>query len=304
MERPSFDPGLTQKFTGDVRRTINKDGSFNVHRRGTTLRDFHPYLHLINMSWTAFFLVLFSGYVLANTVFAVAYYLLGPHALSGIHGLSPGARFLDDFFFSAHTLSTVGYGNIVPQGTAASVLSAFEAWVGVLAFAVEAGLLYGRVSRPSARFGFSELALIAPYQQGQSLQFRVVNRRANSLMDVEARVMLMTVESQGGQMVRRYKLLKLEREQVMFLALTWTVVHPIDEESPFWGRTAADLNRLQAEVLILIKAYDDTFSQTVLGRHSYRHDELAWGARFAPAFSVDKHGDLVLELKRVSETTQ
>ena len=304
MERPSFDPGLTQKFTGAVHRTINRDGSFNVRRRGMSLRDFHPYLHLINMSWAAFFLLLFAGYVLANAVFAFAYFMLGPDALVGVHSTSEGGRFLQDFFFSAHTLSTVGYGNIVPHGIPGSVLSAFEAWVGVLAFAVEAGLLYGRVSRPSARFGFSDQALISPYQQGQSLQFRVVNRRSNSLMDVEARVMLMTVEPQGGQMVRRYKLLKLEREQVMFLALTWTVVHPIDEESPFWGRTSADLERLQAEVLILIKAYDDTFSQTVLGRNSYRHDEITWGARFAPAFSVDKHGDLVLELKRVSDTTQ
>ena len=304
MERPSFDPGLTQKFTGAVHRIINKDGSFNVHRRGTTLGDFHPYLHLINMSWTGFFLVLFSGYVLANTMFAFAYYLLGPGALAGIHATSESVRFLEDFFFSSHTLATVGYGNIVPQGMAASVLSVIEAWVGVLSFAVAAGLLYGRVSRPSARFGFSDQALISPYQQGHSLQFRVVNRRANSLMELQARVMLMTVESQGGQMVRRYKLLKLERDDVMFLALTWTVVHPIDEESPFWGKTAADLERLQAEVLILIKAYDDTFSQTVLARQSYRHDEIVWGARFAPAFSVDKHGDLVLELKRVSETTQ
>jgi inward rectifier potassium channel len=304
MERPRFDPGLTEKFSGPVSRTINRDGSFNVRRRGTTWRDYHPYLHLINMSWFMFFLVLFVGYVLANTIFATAYFLLGAGALQGIDTSTEGARLLDDFFFSAHTLSTVGYGNIVPHGVAGSMLSAFEAWVGVLSFAVAAGLLYGRVSRPSARFGFSNQALIAPYQQGQSLQFRVVNRRANSLMDVEARVMLMTVESQGGQTARRYKLLKLERDQVMFLALTWTVVHPIDEDSPFWGKSAGDLERLQAEVLILIKAYDDTFSQTVLGRNSYRHDEIAWGARFAPAFSVNARGDLVLELKRVSETAQ
>jgi inward rectifier potassium channel len=304
MEKPSFDPGLTQKFTGSVRRTINKDGSFNVHRRGTTWRDFHPYLHLINMSWTSFFLVIFAGYVLVNTAFAVAYFGLGPGALLGVDETAEWRRFLDDFFFSAHTLSTVGYGNIVPSGIAAAVVSAFEAWLGVLAFAVAAGLLYGRVSRPSARFGFSDKVLIAPYQQGQSLQFRIVNRRSNSLMDLDARVMLMTVENQNGQPVRRYDLLKLERQQVMFLALTWTVVHPIDEDSPLWGKTGEDLRRLQAELLILIRAYDDTFSQTVLARHSYRHDEFEWGARFAPAFSVDARGDLVLELRKVSELAE
>jgi len=304
MQKPSFDPGLTQKFTGAVRRTINKDGTFNVHRHGTTWRDFHPYLHLIDMSWLSFVLVLFAGYVLANTVFATAYFLLGPAALQGVDGSAEWRRYVDDFFFSAHTLSTVGYGNIVPNGIAAGVLSAFEAWLGVLAFAVAAGLLYGRVSRPSARFGFSDKVLIAPYQDGSSLQFRVVNRRSNSLMDLEARVMLMTVEDQDGQPVRRYHLLRLERKQVMFLALTWTVVHPITEKSPLWGKSEDDLERLQAELLILIKAYDDTFSQTVLARHSYRHDEFQWGARFAPAFTVDAGGDLVLELRKVSELAQ
>jgi len=113
--------------------------------------------------------------------------------------------------------------------------------------------------------------------------------------------MLMTVEMADGQPRRTYKLLRLEREQVMFLPLTWTVVHPIDAESPLWGKSAEELARLQAEAVILIKAYDDTFSQTVLVRHSYRHDEIVWGTRFAPAFFVDGEGDLVLELRKVGE---
>jgi inward rectifier potassium channel len=143
--------------------------------------------------------------------------------------------------------------------------------------------------------------VVAPYQDGTSLQFRVVNRRANSLMELETRLLLMTVETDNGQPRRSYHMLRLEREQVLFLPLTWTIVHPIDAESPFWGKSAQDLERLQAEVLILIKGYDDTFSQTVLARHSYRHDEIVWGHRFAPAFFVDAEGDLVLELQKVGE---
>ena len=113
--------------------------------------------------------------------------------------------------------------------------------------------------------------------------------------------MLMMVETGNGEPKRTYKMLRLERETVLFLPLTWTVVHPIDQESPLWGKTAEDLARLQAEVLILVKAYDDTFSQTVLARHSYRHDEIVWGKRFAPAFFVDSEGDLVLEVRKVGE---
>jgi inward rectifier potassium channel len=196
----------------------------------------------------------------------------------------------------------VGYGNIVPRGIAANGLASFESLLGVLGFAVATGLLYGRVSRPSARIGFSQNMVIAPYQDGFSLQFRVVNRRANSLMELEARVMLMTVEPSGGRPRRTYTLLPLERETVLFLPLTWTIVHPIDASSPLWGKTRADLERLQTEVIILIKAYDDTFSQTVLARSSYRHDEILWNARFEPAFYVDPAGAMVLELPKLDAT--
>jgi inward rectifier potassium channel len=301
MKTPGFDPGLTQQVLAPVRRIINKDGTFNVHRRGTTWRDFHPYLLLINMSWLGFLASLFAGYVIINTLFAGVYFGLGPEQLQGVDATTPFGRFLDDFFFSSHTLSTVGYGNIAPKGTAANAVAAFEALAGVLGFAVATGLLFGRVSRPSARIGFSENMLLSPYQDGTSLQFRVVNRRANDLMEIEARVMLMTVDLSNGASKRNYRFLNLEREKVMFLPLTWTVVHPIDNDSPLAGMTAEDLTRVQAEILILIKAYDDTFAQTVLARHSYRHDEIIWGRKFASAFAVDEDGDLVLELKKVGE---
>jgi len=166
---------------------------------------------------------------------------------------------------------------------------------------VATGLLFGRVSRPLGQDWVQREHGGGPYQEGSSLQFRVVNRRANSLMEIETRLLLMTVDTEHEEHRRTYHVLRLEREQVLFLPLTWTIVHPIDAESPLWGKSAEDLERLQAEVLILIKAYDDTFSQTVLARHSYRHDEIVWGRRFAPAFHVDGEGDLVLELRKVGE---
>jgi len=304
MQKATYDPGLTTQVIAPLRRIINKDGQFNVHRRGTTWRDFHPYLHLINLSWPRFMGALFLGYLLSNCLFAVVYFALPPDQLSGANAPTAWGRFLNDFFFSSHTLSTVGYGNISPRGIAANVVAAFEALMGVLGFAVATGLLFGRVSRPSAKIGYSENMLVAPYQDGTSLQFRVVNRRSNSLMELEAKVMMMTVDMAGGQAQRTYKLLTLERDKVLFLPLTWTVVHPIDRESPLWGKTPEDLERMQMEVLILIKGYDDTFNQTVLSRHSYRHEEIVWGRKFAPAFSVDEEGDLVLELKKVGQLAQ
>ncbi len=301
MKKASFDPGLTQQFTSPFRRVINQDGSFNVHRRGGTWRDVHPYLHLINMGWVRFFATVVACYFLTNLIFAAIYFALGPDQLQGADAPTAMGRLLNDFFFSSHTLSTVGYGNITPKGIAANSVAAFEALVGVLAFAVATGLLFGRVSRPSARIGFSDSMLVAPYQDGNSLQFRVVNRRTNDLMDIEVRVMLMTVTAKDGKPTRSYEPLKLERDQVVFLPLTWTIVHPIDSDSPLSGKTADDLKQQQAEILIVIKAYDDTFSQAVIARHSYRYDEIVWNRRFSPAFYVDANGDLVLELAKLGE---
>ena len=301
MEKPSFDPGITQQFSSPVTRIINPDGSFNVRKRGMTWRDFHPYLLLINMSWPRFLVVVFLGYLVTNSIFAVVYYAIGTDQLQGINAATASERFFDTFFFSAHTLTTVGYGSISPKGMGANVVAAFEALTGVMGFAVATGLLFGRVSRPSARIGFSDKMLLTEYQDGESLQFRVVNRRQNSLMELEVRTMLMTVVLENGKSKRNYQLLKVEREKIIFFPLTWTVVHPIDAKSPLAGKTAEDLRRLQAEILILIKGYDDTFSQTVLARRSYRHDEILWGKRFAPAFFVDPEGSLVLEVSKVGE---
>lgn len=301
MQNATFDPGLTERYSGSLRRAINKDGTFNVHRRGTSWRDLHLYLQLVSMPWPHFWISITAAYLLVNTLFACVYYLLGPHQLQSTDASGSISRFLTAFFFSAHTLTTVGYGSISPVGIAANFVALVEAMVGLLAFAVGTGLLFGRVSRPSARFGFSTSMAEAPYQGISSLQFRLVNRRPNALMELEAKMMLMTVEGSGADRKRAFKLLKLEREQVQFLPLTWTVVHPIDEESPFYGKKAEDLEHLQAEVLVLVKAYDETFGHTVHARYSYTHSEISWNSHFVPAFYFDESGDMVVDIDRVGE---
>jgi inward rectifier potassium channel len=300
MQTPSFDPGLTQKYDGPLRRVINPDGSFNVIRRGTNWHDVNPYLHLVSISWPRFFGWVLLAYILVNSLFATLYFLLGPGALTHELDLNHGAgRFLQCFFFSSQTLTTVGFGVIAPAVPAANIVAAFEALAGLLGFAVATGLLFGRVSRPSARIGFSKKALIAPYQDGTSFQFRVVNRRANTLIEPAATLMLMTVDRSDGNSRRDFRLMKLERPSIMLFPLTWTIVHPIDSESPLLGKTAADLEALQAEFMVLVKAWDETFGQTVHQRFSYRYSELVWGGRFTPAFGVDTKGDLQVHVDKV-----
>lgn len=305
MQGPSFDPGLTQQYNGPLRRTINADGSFNVVRRGTNWHDIHPYLHLVTMPWWAFFGTVVFAYALLNLAFASIYFSLGPGAVSGEVGRTTvSERFLADLFFSSQTLTTVGFGAIWPKSPGANLVAAFEALTGLLGFAVATGVLLGRVSKPSARIAFSETALMAPYQDGYALQFRVVNRRTNSITELEATVVLMTVNRKDGGFLRRFDLLKLEREKIMFFPLTWTVVHPVDAQSPLWNETAENLEQLQAEVLILLKGWDETFGQTVHQRYSYRFDEIVWNGKFDPAFSVDENGDMILEVGKVGAHQQ
>jgi inward rectifier potassium channel len=298
---PRFDPGLTQQYTGGLKRAINRDGNFNVRRRNGNWRDSHPYLFLISISWPRFILIVMAAFLVLNTVFAFLYVVVGLEYLKNAEAPSWLGGFSNAFFFSAHTLTTVGYGNMWPVGPWANIVAVTESLMGVLGFAIATGLMFGRFSRPSARLGFSEKAIVAPYQGGASFQFRVANRRSNNIINVDAQVLLMTVEICDGVPQRRFSRLVLERPEILFFALTWTVVHPIDETSPFWRKTAADLEAEQAEVIIMIRGFDDTFGQNVHARYSYRYDEIVWGARFTPAFAVETSGDLAIDLKRIGE---
>ena len=301
MKGPSFDPGFTEKYRQGLRRIINPSGEFNVRRRGSSWRDVHPYMFMINTSWTTFTLLIVGTFIVANVLFALLYVKLGVEHLAGADLSTPLSRFMSAFFFSAQTFTTVGYGRISPDGVLTSLLASAQALLGLMALAIGTGLLFGRFSRPAARLEFSRQMVVAPYQGGTSLQFRVANRRSNNLMEIQARLMLSTVEQGEHGLVRKYKYLPLEREQVQFLPLTWTVVHPIDDSSPLWGLSADGLARQQAEFLITIKAFDDTFFQTVHVRHSYRYEEVVWDARFVPAFEPDANGEMVLDLGKLSE---
>jgi inward rectifier potassium channel len=300
---PSFDPGLTQQYTGPLLRAINKDGSFNVRLRG--LRGIGGvYMHLVGLSWPRFWSLVALAFLVANIIFAGLYTMLGPGALRAAEGNIGLGTFAQAFFFSVHTLTTVGYGDLYPLGLAANVVASVEAALGLMGFALATGLLFARFSRPNAQLVFSDRMVVAPYRDGTSLQFRIANRRPNVMTDVLADVMLMTVEQDAsGQLRRNFVELKLERKKIFFLALTWTVVHPIDASSPLAGKSAADLERLQAEVLILIRGYDDSFTQVVNTRYSYRWEEIQWSARFTPAFEVSPGGHMVLDLDRISATS-
>jgi inward rectifier potassium channel len=285
-------------------RLLNRDGSFNVVRSGLGfLESFAPYHLLLSISWLGFFGVVIASYVAINLVFAFAYLACGADALVGVSPSMMGGKFGQAFFFSVETFATIGYGQIAPNGVPANVVVTVEALVGLMYQALATGLLFARFTRPKAAVLFSDRAVVAPYNEGQALMFRIVNRRRNEIIQLEAQVLLSAMEPDGrGGTVRRYSALALERNKVTFFPLSWTIVHPIDGASPMTGRTREELQHAEAEILVLLSGVDEALEQTVHARSSYRADEIVWNARFQSMFLTADGGDRVsVDISRVHE---
>src|SRR5271169_1658659 len=289
--RPLSDENLRDLGFGAVvsreshERLLNRDGSFNVRRTGLRFwSSFSAYHAMLTMPWWQFFGATAILYLMVNAAFAAAYLACGPGALGSETAGMQNHTYLRAFFFSVQTLSTIGYGQVIPIGTAANTIVTLEALVGLMGFAIVTGLLFSRFSRPTAKLLFSRHALIAPYQNITALEFRVANARSNELIEVSAKLLLSRFEQVDGIRTRRYYTLELERPGVTFLPLTWTVVHPIDPRSPLYMETTESLRSSQSEFLVLLSAFDETFSATVQTRTSYIPDEVLWGFRFANAF--------------------
>jgi inward rectifier potassium channel len=293
------DLGLGRKLSEQGRRMLNRDGSFNVDRRGLPfLRSFSPYHAMVTISWPSFYAIIVSAYLVTNTIFAAAFLACGPGALHGHESATLGSRALDCFFFSVQTLATIGYGRISPVGLSANILVAVEAFLGLLGFAMATGLAFARFAQPRAKVLFSEKAVIAPYRGATAFEFRIINERRSQLIEVEAKVLFTRMEIHEARRVRRFYTLPLERSKVTFFPLQWVIVHPIDEASPLKGATPESLHASGAEFLILLTGIDEAFAQAVHSRSSYRHDEVEVGARFVDMYEASEDGVVRVDLRR------
>ncbi|MGN6181436.1 MAG: ion channel [Mucilaginibacter sp.] len=280
---------------------INKDGSPNVVRKGLPLFNTSDNYHkLITMDGWKFAILIFGCYLAANIAFALIYLSLGDNVLFGRHQDGQLNSFWEAFFFSAQTLSTVGYGHISPRGMAANSVAAFESMVGLLSFALATGLMYGRFSRPSAKIIYSKNMLIAPYRENKrGLMFRLANKRRNILVDLSLEITFSYNETVDGKTVRRFYPLELERKTVSILTMNWTVVHDIDKNSPLKDFNYDDLVSSEAAFVIILRLFDDAFAQVVNSRTSYTVDDVIWGAKFNPMFTRDNEGHIVLDLGKM-----
>jgi inward rectifier potassium channel len=304
MFKQAQDPGLGEKYFKHTKRIINKDGSFNIKRTGGGFSSVNGFHYLINITWPKFLLIVFGGFVFINVFFALLYELAGIENLSNAVAGNELQSFLNTFFFSVQTFATVGYGGIHPIGIFSNIIASLESMTGILSFALATGLLYGRFSKPSAKIIFSDKAIITAFKEGKALMFRIANSRPNILMEMEANAMITFLDKINEQFTRKYYPLKLEIKFINFFPLPWTIVHPIDEDSPLYGKTENDFKELEAELLIMIKGFDDSFSQHVITRSSYKFDEILWDVKFVRAYSTDETGETIVHLEKVSKTEQ
>ncbi|HAO08809.1 ion channel [Chryseobacterium sp. C3] len=284
-------------------RFINKDGLPNVNRKGVNIFNRYSWYHtMLELSSFQFISYLVIAYILVNLFFALIYYLIGVEHLTGIDKSNPVNEFIDVFFFSSQTFTTVGYGRIAPVGFTASLVATFEAFLGLLTFAIATGLFYGRFSRPRAYLKFSEIAVIAPFKEASALMFRLAPYKNNALTDAEVVITTAIEVVENGISRSNFYQLKTQFSKINTLALNWTIVHEIDEESPFYGFSEEDFKNTGIEIIVHIRAFDEVFSNTVVQRTSYITKEIVYGAKFIPMYYPDKDNlSTVLNLDKISE---
>lgn len=270
-------------------RFINKNGNANIQKVGISFLEGISWYHtMLKIPRWKFFFIIILFYFIVNLFFASIYMFIGVENLRGVTSVSRIDKFGEAFFFSIQTFTTVGYGHISPSGFLASFVAAVEALSGLLSFAIATGLFYGRFSKPNAFIKFSENALIAPYKDGTALMMRLAPHKNTNLTDAEAFVTVGILIDENGVISNKFYNLPLEMNKINALTLSWTLVHPIDEESPLFNLNQSDYRDTSGEILVFIKTFDDMYSSTVAKRTSYTFDEVVYGAKFTSMYSKNE----------------
>ena len=287
-----------------IRRRRRTPRPRRLNRRSTTMYVGLPgrgwndaYHQLLTVPLPLYFAVMALAYTLINAFFALIY-MTDP---AGVANARPG-DFADHFFFSVQTLGGLGYGVMWPRSRFCNIVMTVELFVGLFYLASVTGLLFARISRPTARIMFSRVAVIGPFEGAQALMFRAANRRRNLVVEAEVTLSLVRdiVTAEGVEM-RRYFDLPTVRSRTPLFFLTWQVIHVIDEISPLWGETPQSLADADAEIVAVMRGLDETFASTIHARASYRPDQIVWGRRFRDIFRDRPDGGVTIDFTRFNE---
>ncbi|HKS05651.1 MAG TPA: hypothetical protein VJR92_04990 [Gemmatimonadaceae bacterium] len=300
-----YDLGFGRVGAQNVRgRFLRQDGTPNSRKYGLGSQwGARFYLAALNATWAQFLGWMFGGILLANGMFALAYRTMGTGAIAGAESLGIDDPFLRALAFSVGLFTTTGTGAMHAVGNAANWLAIGESIVGPFSLVACSGLLIARLTRPRVRIRFSESAVIAPYEGGRGLMFRMVNVQPGEMSGVTVRVNLVRYETNAaGKRERAFHPLELEMDSVEFFNLHWTVVHPITSTSPLRGVTPESLHADETEILIHVNALEETFSTRVTSRTSYRWDEVRWDVKWANIFAHGPDGIVAIDVDRLNRT--
>lgn len=298
--------GLNSRATTKYARFINKDGSPNVVWRGAGILDRYSIYHfLINIPNWKFILLIFGYYMLINLLFAGIYYVGCQNHLLGLIKGTPFETFEEVYFFSSQTLTTVGYGRISPEGLLTNTIASTEALIGILTLAIITGLLYGRFVKPKAYIRYSDNAVIAPFRDGKGLMFRLLPIKNARLSEVVVQLTASMMIEENGKTINKYYSLPMQFNTINSLYLSWTIVHPINEDSPIWGMNMRELEEADFEFMIYLKAYDEDFSNTVISRTSYTYEEILNGTKFIPMYYDSEEGEgTIIDTSKLNEVME
>ncbi len=273
-------------------RFFSKDGSANVEVRGLHFwQRLNLYHALLSMKRWKFLAMIMLFFVVINLIFATIYLLIGIEHLNGLIAVTFGEKFGEAFFFSAQTFTTVGYGRINPTGFFTSFVASMEALTGLMSFALVTGLLYGRFARPRSFIRYSKNAIFAPFKNGVALMFRMVPYTKNYLVNVEVKVSIAMKVNTDGVIKNQFYNVPLDIAKASTMTANWTLVHPINEDSPIYNFTKEDMVNAEVELLIFVQGFDESFSNTVISKSSYTYDEFVFGAKFIPMYHPNEKND-------------
>jgi inward rectifier potassium channel len=289
---PNRAPGAAELF----RR--HKRGPIAIIRGQDKGRWLDFYHGVLTVSWGVFFLGLAGVFLGLNALFATLY-LLDP---GGIANARPHS-FADAFFFSVETFGSIGYGVLWPRSLYANVLMTTESFFSLVNVAIATGLVFARFSRPFARVMFSNVAVITQFDGKPTLMFRAVNQRGNQIFDANVTVSYASQKTTSeGMVMRRFEEMKLVRSYSPLFALSWTVMHQIDETSPLYGATPENLVADQVEIIALLRGTDETLAETIYARTAWTPEQILPGKRFSDILSFTPHGRRVIDLARFHDT--
>ena len=262
------------------------------------------YADLMQASWPQLVVTFMVTFLVINTTFAVAFYLLSNFWPGEVIQNARPDDFLDYFFFSVQTLATIGYGGMIPHGIVTNLLVTLEAVTGFTFYALMTGLVFAKFSRPTARVTFSKRAVINNDLGERHLILRMINDRGNRIVDAEASLFMMRDDTlPDGTIMRRYYDLALTRSKVPIMQLSWSLMHPIDETSPLYGETSQSLYDRNVEVIVSMTGLDESLSSTIHTRFSYMSEDIHFERSFEGILNrredntLEVHYDKIHDLK-------